>query len=113
MNRFAVGSCEAVNPWNRIPYSVSLAQGDVHSFDFWTRHLATFAKFLPQIAERAPFYVRYTVIGYPRSLVRSFVATERAVTGGFVRSAGSPEASRDTAAVLAEIAAQNGISLTV
>ena len=37
MNRFAVGSCEAVNPWNRIPYSVSLAQGDVHSFDFWTR----------------------------------------------------------------------------
>ena len=184
MNRFAVGSCEAVNPWNRMPYSVSLAPGDVHSFVFWTRHLATFAKFLPQIAERAPLFVRYTVTGYPRSLERSFVATERAVTdlrdlaerlghrvavwrydpivlttltpakwhlenftgiaprleglvdevtislvqpyrktkrnlssaaatGGFAWSAGSSEASRDTAAVLAEIAAQHGISLTV
>ena len=80
MNRFAAGSCEAVNPWNRKPYSVSLAQGDVDGFVFWTRHLAPFAEFLPQIAKRAPFYVQYTVTGYPRVLERSVVTTERAVT---------------------------------
>ena len=80
MNRFAAGSCEAVNPWNRKPYSVSLAQGDVDGFVFWTHHLAHFAEFLLQIAKRAPFYVQYTVTGYPRVLERSVVTTERAVT---------------------------------
>ncbi len=184
MDRFAAGSCEAINPWNRKPYSVSLAPGDVDGFVFWTRHLAPFANFLPQIAERAPFYVQYTITGYPRSLERSVVTAERAVTdlrdlaerfgpraavwrydpivlttltpakwhlenftsiarrleglvdeasvslvqpyrktkrnlvraadaGGFVWSAVSPEAIRDTAATLAEIAAQHGMSLTV
>lgn len=79
MNRFAAGQCNAINPWNRKPYSVSLASGDVDGFVFWTRHLAPFAEYLPQIAARAPFYVQYTITGYPRALERSVVSTEHAL----------------------------------
>ena len=34
---------------------------------------------LPQIAARTPFYVHYTVTGYPRPLERSVVTKERAI----------------------------------
>ena len=80
MNRFAAGRCEAIKTWNRKPYSISLAQGDAGGLVFWTRHLAPFANFLSQIAERAPLFVQHTVTVYQRSLERSAVTTERAAT---------------------------------
>ena len=80
INRFAVGNCKAVDPWNRKPYTVSLAQCDGDTFLFWTRHLAPSADFLSQIAERAPLFVQHTVTVYQRSLERSAVTTERAAT---------------------------------
>ena len=68
MNQFAIGRCEAVNPRNRKTCSVSLPQDDADSFVFGTRQLAPFPNFLPQIAERAPFYVQHTVTVYQCSL---------------------------------------------
>jgi hypothetical protein len=80
MRRLAAGGCRSINPWNRKPYAVSLKRKDVDGFVFWTRNLAPFADHLPEIAERAPFYVQYTVTGYPHALERSVVATDRAIT---------------------------------
>lgn len=79
MRRIAAGGCRSVNPWNRKPYAVSLKHEDIDGFVFWTRNLAPFADHLPEIAERAPFYVQYTVTGYPHALERSVVATDRAI----------------------------------
>ncbi|MBT5498997.1 MAG: DUF1848 domain-containing protein [Alphaproteobacteria bacterium] len=79
MRRLAAGACQAVNPWNRKPYTVSLKREDVDGFVLWTRNLAPFVGYLPAIAESAPFYVQYTVTGYPHALERSVVATERAI----------------------------------
>ena len=79
MRRLAAGACQAVNPWNRKPYTVSLKREDVDGFVLWTRNLAPFAGYLPAIAESAPFYVQYTVTGYPHALERSVVTTERAI----------------------------------
>ena len=80
MRRLDAGECRAVNPWNRKPYTVSLKREDVDGFVLWTRNLAPFAGYLPAIAESAPFYVQYTVTGYPHALDRSVVVTERAIT---------------------------------
>ena len=79
MRRLAAGSCQAVNPWNRKPYTVSLKREDVDGFVLWTRNNAPFAGYLLAIAESAPFYVQYTVTGYPHALERSVVTTERAI----------------------------------
>lgn len=79
MQRLAAGSCRSVNPWNRKPYEVSLAPAAVDGFVFWTRNLIPFAKHLPAIAARAPFYVQYTVTGYPHALERSVIPMSRAV----------------------------------
>ncbi len=79
IRRLDDGGCRAINPWNRQPYAVSLRRDDIDGFVFWTRNLAPFAGHLPKIADHAPFYVQYTVTGYPRALERSVVAPERAI----------------------------------
>lgn len=79
MHRLNAGGCQAINPWNQKPYTVSLQAQDVDGFVFWTRNLAPFARQLPKIADRTPFYIQYTVTGYPRVLERSVVPTNRSL----------------------------------
>ena len=79
MRRLTAGTCRAINPWNRKPYDVSLAPDAIDGFVFWTRNLTPFAGNLPTIAARAPFYVQYTVTGYPNALERSVIPTTRAI----------------------------------
>ncbi len=67
MRLLSAGECWSVNTWNRILYTVSPKYEDVYGFVLWT-------------SNSAPFYVQYTVTGYPHALERSVVTTERAIT---------------------------------
>lgn len=79
MNRLRAGYCKMVNPYSRQVYTVSLLQSDVDGFVFWTKNLGPFLRYLPEIRQRAPFLVQYTLTGYPRSLETSVVHRDRAV----------------------------------
>ena len=80
MRRLAVGACCSVNPWNQKTYEVSLRAADVDGFVFWTRNAMPFMRHLPKIGLHAPFYVQYTVTGYPRALEQSVIADDQAVS---------------------------------
>jgi len=80
MRRLAAGTCRSLNPWNRKTYDVSLRAVDVDGFVFWTRNAIPFEPHLPSIAAHAPFYMQFTVTGYPRPLEQSVVSPDRAIT---------------------------------
>lgn len=77
--RLAEGYCRMTNPWGGQTYEVPLTRAAVDGFVLWTRNIAPLAGSLTDVAEIAPFYVQYTVTGYPRALESSTVAAERAV----------------------------------
>jgi hypothetical protein len=57
------------NPYGGRPYRVSLAPGDVDGFVFWTRNLAPFGDAIEAVAAmQRPFFVQYTITGYPPTL---------------------------------------------
>jgi hypothetical protein len=80
-NRLAAGFCRMVNPFNaNHHYKVSLAQGDVDGFIFWTKNVGPFLPVLDGVAERGtPFIVQYTINGYPRALESRVVNANRSV----------------------------------
>lgn len=79
MNRLRAGSCEVVNPYNNVPYTVSLAREAVDGFVFWTRNIGPFVKHLPEVRERGfPFIVHQGVLSYPRELERTQLRPEQA-----------------------------------
>ena len=79
MCRLLDGECNVINPWNRKSYKVSLKSYDVDGFVFWTKNLAPFQSNLVNILKLAPFYIQYTITGYPRALERSVVPSEHGV----------------------------------
>jgi hypothetical protein len=78
MARLAAGFCRVRNPYGGPDSTVSLAPSDVDGFVFWTRNLGPLMPHLEAIGRRAPFYVQFTITGYPRPLERAVVAPERA-----------------------------------
>jgi len=79
MARLAAGFCRMTNPWGGQVYEVPLTPDAVDGFVLWTRNIAPLAARLPAVAAVAPFYVQYTVTGYPRAIETSTVAAARAV----------------------------------
>ncbi len=79
MNRLAAGWAEVPNPYGGPITRVGLTPEAVDGFVFWTRNLAPFMGYLPEIARRAPFTVTFTITGYPRALEAATPPPERAV----------------------------------
>lgn len=81
INRLRAGYCKMVNPYNRKAIRVSLTRADVDGFIFWTKNVAPFMKYLPEIAEkRFPFVLQHTINAYPRILEQSVVDSSRTTT---------------------------------
>jgi len=79
-NRLEAGFVTVRNPWGGPPFTVDLTREAVDGFLFWTRNVQPFLPTLDELAARAwPFMVQMTVTGYPRSLERSVIETDRAV----------------------------------
>jgi hypothetical protein len=79
LSRLAAGFARVRNPYGGAPYEVSLRQGEVTAFVFWTRHMQPLMAALPEIARRAPFMVQFTITGYPRALEPGVIDLEAAL----------------------------------
>ncbi|MBN9504352.1 MAG: DUF1848 domain-containing protein, partial [Armatimonadetes bacterium] len=79
-NRLKAGFCMMRNPMNRRPIRVSLVPEDVQGIVFWTKNFRPFLRHL-SVVEGAgfPYYVSYTINGYPRSLEHNVVDWEKSV----------------------------------
>jgi hypothetical protein len=75
----AEGSCRVRNPYGGAAYEVSLREGAVDGFVFWSRNMAPLAPHLATVRRRAPFIVQYTLTGYPRALESSVIDAMRAI----------------------------------
>jgi hypothetical protein len=79
LRRLAEGSCRVRNPYGGATYEVSLREGEVDGFVFWSRNMAPLAPHLATVRRRAPFIVQYTLTGYPRALESSVIDATRAI----------------------------------
>ncbi len=68
IERLRAGKCHVINPYSGKTHQVSLRPEEVDGFVLWTRNIGPFMNFLPDVADRAPFFVQYTLTGYPRAL---------------------------------------------
>lgn len=59
------------NPYGGKDYRVSMEAADVDGFIFWTRNAKPFRNGLKMARRVAPFFVQYTVTGFPQVLERS------------------------------------------
>jgi hypothetical protein len=79
LRRFADGFATVTNPYGGPDYRVSLAPCDVDGFVFWTRNAGPFMAALDEVKRRGfPFFVQFTVTGYPRFIEPGTLATEAA-----------------------------------
>jgi hypothetical protein len=69
LRRLSAGYCLVRNPYGGADYRVSLAPGDCDGFVFWTKNAGPFFSALLEVRRRGfPFFVQYTINGYPREL---------------------------------------------
>lgn len=80
MGRLAAGWAEVRNPYGGPASRIDLTPKAVDGFVFWTRNLAPFMDYLPEIARQAPFTVTLTLTGYPSALEPATPPPDRAVT---------------------------------
>jgi hypothetical protein len=79
-HRVAHGFAQTPNPYGGRDYRVSLRREDVDGFVFWTRNAAPFKNGLNFVHERGyPFYIQFTITGYPRLLETSTIEALGAV----------------------------------
>jgi hypothetical protein len=65
----AAGEVAVANPYSQRPYLVDLRPEAVDGYVFWTRNARPFARALAAVAaQRKPFVVQYTILGYPRAI---------------------------------------------
>ena len=94
MNRLRTGYCSVVNPYGGQTFRVSLRPDDVDGIVFWTKNAGPFLPYLSEVAQMGyPFFVQYTINGYPRAL-ENRVVDARAATGhaAAIRSRFGPRA---------------------
>ena len=78
--RLREGFCRMVNPYGGQRHHISLKPGDVDGFVFWTRNIEPFLSILDHLkSDNFPFFVHYTLTGYPRPLEPAVVSAERAL----------------------------------
>lgn len=68
MARLAAGFAVVRSPYGGKPTTVSLRPESVDGFVFWTRNAAPMGRHWPRVRALAPFYVQFTLTGYPRTL---------------------------------------------
>jgi len=79
-HRMGEGSVEIRNPFNGKYSTISLKPDDIDGFVFWTRNVTPFLPRLSRlIAGRYPFYVQFTLTGYPRMLENSVPSIDVAI----------------------------------
>jgi len=79
MDRLAAGSARVPNPYGGRPSTVPLRSGAVDGFVFWTRNAAPMARHWDRIRRVAPFYLQFTLTGYPRTLEAGTLAPAAAL----------------------------------
>jgi len=80
INRLRVGFCRMVNPYNQKSYDVPLDSESVDGFVFWTRNIGPFLPHLNEVRRLGfPFYVQYTITGYPPEIDRAVPDAERMI----------------------------------
>lgn len=80
LNRLDAGYCKVVNPYNQRVLRVELTRETVDGFVFWTKNLGPFIDKLKIVNHRGyPFFVQYTINGYPRILEFSVATASRSV----------------------------------
>jgi hypothetical protein len=78
--RLQEGFVETRNPYNNQIARVSLTPESVEAFVFWTRNAAPFLPILSrQVVDKFPFYIQFTVTGYPRLLETSVISANDAI----------------------------------
>lgn len=78
--RLEAGFCEVVQPFSRQRSTVDLRRGAVDGFVFWTRNFSPMLARLEELQQfGAPFYVQFTLTGYPREIEASVIPAERAI----------------------------------
>ncbi len=78
--RLAAGFVRVRNPYGGPTATVSLTPEAVAGYVFWTRNARPFAAALNRIAAtRTPFFVHYTITGYPRCLDAATLDTTSAI----------------------------------
>jgi hypothetical protein len=80
LSRLAAGFARVRNPHGGGIYEVSLHPGEVTAFVFWTRHMQPLMAALPEIAQRAPFMVQFTLTNYPRAIEPGVIDAEAALS---------------------------------
>jgi hypothetical protein len=75
--RLAAGECCVPNPFSATPYRVDLRPEAVDGFVFWTRNFGPLWRRVAEIPR--PFYVLFTLTGYPRALEPAVIGVEQAV----------------------------------
>ena len=78
--RLDAGFARVVNPYGGAPAAVRLDPADASGFVFWTRNPGPFVPVLERLRrDGRPFYLSFTITGYPRALEPGVIATRRAV----------------------------------
>ena len=78
--RLDAGFARVVNPYGGAPATVRLDPAHAAGFVFWTRNAAPFVPVLERLRhEGRPFYLSFTITGYPRALEPGVLATARAI----------------------------------
>jgi hypothetical protein len=79
-NRLAAGWCETANPFSGQVYRVSLEQGDVLGWVFWSRNYRPFLETLRELHTRGHrFLLHFTITGYPRILEPRTIEADAAI----------------------------------
>lgn len=79
MARLAAGEARVRSPYGGPPTTVSLRPDAVDGFVFWTRNAAPMARHWDRVRRVAPFYVQFTLTGYPRALEAGTLAPAAAL----------------------------------
>jgi hypothetical protein len=77
--RLAAGFAAVRSPYGGPPAVVSLRPDDVDGFVFWTRNAAAMAREWDRVRRIAPFYLQFTLAGYPRALEAGTLAPAAAL----------------------------------
>jgi hypothetical protein len=78
--RLAAGHALVVNPYGGKPFRIRLDVEAAQGFVFWTRNAGPFLPILCRLRNEArPFYLSFTLTGYPRALEAAVLDTERAI----------------------------------
>ena len=79
MARLAAGFVRVRSPYGGKPGTVSLQPEAVDGFVFWTRNAAPMTSHWERVCRIAPFYIQFTLTGYPRALEAGTLAPAAAL----------------------------------